>query len=371
MGADGPSDRSLVLLLPKPVRTLPADLAVVVVLVFLACLFVVVPGLNDTPLRVVFGLPLVVFLPGYTLIAVLFPEAGSSMTADDDVPADAVGSETDSQSEDEEKIIEQSVPTLGTGRNRGIDGIERVALSFGLSIAIVPLLGLILNFTPWGIRLAPILVAVSGSTLVLTVIAAIRRWSLPEDERFRIPYQEWIDAGRAELLESDSRMDGIINILLVCSILLAVGAVAYAVAVPPQGETFTEFYLLHESGDEDDELVAANYPSEFVVGESKPVVVGIRNHEGGSVEYTVVVQLQEVRIEGNETVVLERQELDQFTSPEIGDNETWQRTYEIRPTMTGEQLWVQYLLYRGEPPASPTRENAYRDLHLEINVTED
>jgi len=32
----------------------------------------------------------------------------------------------------------------------GIDGIERVALSFGLSIAIVPLIGLVLNFTPWG-----------------------------------------------------------------------------------------------------------------------------------------------------------------------------------------------------------------------------
>jgi uncharacterized membrane protein len=369
MGADGPSDRSLVLLLPEPVRTLPADLAAVVVLVFLACLFVVVPGLNETPLRVVFGLPLVLFLPGYALIAVLFPEAGSSPTADDDEPSEDVDSETDStQTEDEDGFIDQSVPTLGTGRDRGIDGIERVALSFGLSIAIVPLLGLVLNFTPWGIRLWPILIAVSASTLALVAIAAMRRQSLPADERFQVPYQDWIDAGRAELLQPDSRMDGVLNILLVFSLLLAVGAVAYAVAVPPQGETFTEFYLLDES--EDGELVAGNYPSEFVVGESKPVVVGIGNHEGGSVEYTVVVQLQEVQVEGNETVVLERQELDRFTSPVIGDNGTWQRTYEIRPTSTGEQLRLQYLLYRGEPPASPTQANSYRDLHLWVNVTE-
>ncbi|MHB8987039.1 MAG: DUF1616 domain-containing protein [Eubacteriales bacterium] len=41
--------------------------------------------------------------------------------------------------------------------SRRRDGIERVALSFGLSIAVVPLVGLILNYTPWGIRLAPIL----------------------------------------------------------------------------------------------------------------------------------------------------------------------------------------------------------------------
>jgi len=195
----------------------------------------------------------------------------------------------------------------------------------------------------------------------------MRRRALPEDERFRIPYQAWLDSGRAELFEPDSRLDAVLNVLLVCAILLAVGSVAYAVAVPPQGEMFTEFYLLNES--EDGELVAANYPTEFVVGESQPVVVGIGNHEGESVEYTVVVQLQEVETQGNETVVLEREELDRFSSPAIGDNETWQRTHNILPTTTGEQLRLQYLLYRGDAPDSPTAETAYRDLHLWVNVT--
>ncbi|MDP6459695.1 MAG: DUF1616 domain-containing protein [Candidatus Hydrothermarchaeota archaeon] len=38
-----------------------------------------------------------------------------------------------------------------------IDGIERAALSFGLSVALVPILGIILDKTPYGIRMASIL----------------------------------------------------------------------------------------------------------------------------------------------------------------------------------------------------------------------
>lgn len=336
------------LLLPAPVRKLPADLAAVVVLSGLACLVVLVPGLNETLLRVVFGLPLVLFLPGYVLVAALFPEAGESPEASDTGTDAETGSDAESTDD------------------RGIDGVERTALSFGLSIAVVPLLGLILNFTPWGIRLVPILVSVVGFTVVTTGIAAERRRTLPEDERFRVPYHEWVAAGRAELLEPTSRWDAILNVALVCSVLLALATVGFAVAVPPQGETFTEFYLLSE--DEDGELVAANYPSNFTLGDSRPVVVGIGNHEGEPVEYTVVVQLQDVTVEGNETTVEQRQELDRFSSPSIADNETWQTTHDIEPTMTGDQLRLQYLLYRGSPPASPTAENAYRDLHLWVDV---
>ena len=156
------------------------------------------------------------------------------------------------------------------------------------------------------------------------------------------------------------------NVLLAASILLAVGAVGFAVMVPPDGEQFTEFYLLTE--DDDGELVAANYPEEFELGESQPVVVGIENSEGETVEYTVVVQLQEVEVVGNETNVLQREEIDRINSPAIADNGTWQYRHDIQPTMTGSELRLQYLLYKGEPPAEPTLENSYRDVHLWIDV---
>ena len=60
--------------------------------------------------RIVLGLPFVLFFPGYVLNLALFP------------------------------------------RKEGMGGIERAALSFGLSIAAIPLIGLTLNYTPWGIR---------------------------------------------------------------------------------------------------------------------------------------------------------------------------------------------------------------------------
>ena len=81
----------------------PKDLALVILLTLLCIPIVLIPPLNESPVRIILCLPLVLFLPGYTLIATLFPRKGD------------------------------------------LDGIERVAFSFGLSIAIIPLLGLALN----------------------------------------------------------------------------------------------------------------------------------------------------------------------------------------------------------------------------------
>lgn len=83
-------------------------------------------------LRIVLGLPFVLFFPGFTLISALFPN------------------------------------------REWISNIERVILSFGLSIATVTLIGLILNFTPWGLRLEVILYSVASFTIITSVIAWIR-----------------------------------------------------------------------------------------------------------------------------------------------------------------------------------------------------
>ena len=52
---------------------LPADLALAIILTLACILFVLAPRLNETPVRVLLGLLLVLFLPGYSLIAALFP----------------------------------------------------------------------------------------------------------------------------------------------------------------------------------------------------------------------------------------------------------------------------------------------------------
>ena len=347
--------RHLWLLLPQQVRELPADLAAMLGLVFAVNFVVFVPIIQDTPLRVPFGLAFVLFVPGYALIAALFPEAGEPPTPEAD--------------EDEEGWL--------INRDRGIDGIERVALSFGLSIAVVPLIGLALNFTPWGIRLIPIMIATSGFTLVMIAIAAIRRWEIPPEERFVVPYRDWLERARAEVFEPDDRVDAALNIALAFSIILAVSVLGYAIMFPPDGERFSEFYVLTE--DEDGELVAANYPTELIVGNSEELVVGVGNQEHETVEYTLIVQLQEVEFdrdsEGNITnvSVIDTEEIERLELT-LSHNETRHEYIDIgtdNTDMIGENRRLQFLLYAGHDapvPENPTRENAYRDLHLWVDV---
>ena len=58
--------------------------------------------------------------------------------------------------------------------SRELDNIERLALSIGLSLALVPMAGLLLNYTPWGIRTTPVTFCLLGLTLVFASAAVVR-----------------------------------------------------------------------------------------------------------------------------------------------------------------------------------------------------
>ena len=89
-------------------------------------------------LRLLLGLAFVLFVPGYTLQAALFP------------------------------------------RQDDLDGPERLALSFGLSIAVIPPIALVLDKLPWGIRLWPIVISLALFTLACSAVAVYRRQRLPD-----------------------------------------------------------------------------------------------------------------------------------------------------------------------------------------------
>jgi uncharacterized membrane protein len=339
------ADSRLSLLLPPWLRRLPADLVVVLLLTLLTVGSVFLPVLRDTPLRVVFGLVFLLFVPGYALTAALFPE----------------GPQRDSGSG-----AQSGGGLAELGHDGTLTGLERVALSLGLSIAIVPLIGLGLNFTPFGIRLVPIVASVTTLVVVLVAVAARRRLALPANERLVVPLRAWVAGARSALFAPQSRTDAVLNVFLVIAVLAAAGSVAYAVSVPSQGESFSEFYLLTE--DEDGTLVADDYPQEFTVGEPQRLVVGIGNQEHEQVSYTVLVELHRVRTADNSTTVLETERLQRFDT-QLSHNETWQQSHAIEPTIVGDRLRLTYLLYQGDPPANPTVDNAYREVHLWVNVT--
>ena len=142
------------------------DLALVILFTLLCIPFVLIPPLNEiSPIRIILGLPLVLFLPGYSLIAALFP------------------------------------------RKDDLDGIERIALSFGLSIAITPLLGLALNYTPFGIRLSPVLIVLSIFTISLAIGAYVRRNRIPEEDRFMVDFGIFFKSMKEPFKTSGTKID--------------------------------------------------------------------------------------------------------------------------------------------------------------------
>ena len=61
-------------------------------------------------------------------------------------------------------------------RREELEDLERLALSIGLSLALVPLVGLVLNYTPFGIRLIPVTVSLALLSVGLITLAMLRRY---------------------------------------------------------------------------------------------------------------------------------------------------------------------------------------------------
>jgi hypothetical protein len=61
-------------------------------------------------------------------------------------------------------------------KTKELDGLERFALSVGLSLAIIPLIGLLLSYLPWGIRLVSITVSLFLFVVSFATLAATRKY---------------------------------------------------------------------------------------------------------------------------------------------------------------------------------------------------
>ena len=208
------------------------------VIALISLLTIPVVLLSSGALRIVLGLPMLLFFPGYVLLAAMFT------------------------------------------RKESLGGVERVALSFGLSIAVVPLIGLFLNYTLWGIRLNPVLISIVSFILIMCGIAWHRREKLEEGERYQVLFQfkrlSW---------QGQSGLDKILSVVLVLAIIGAIGTLGYVIVTPKAGEKFSEFYVLGTEGK------AAGYSTELELGERGEVILGIINHEQEETDYRLEVLL--------------------------------------------------------------------------------
>ncbi len=74
-----------------------------------------------------------------------------------------------------------------------IEILEQVALSLGLSLALVPIVALLLNFTPWGIRLTPLALSLLAFTVVLGTAGLFREYTLKQKPVSTPDFSEAID----------------------------------------------------------------------------------------------------------------------------------------------------------------------------------
>jgi uncharacterized membrane protein len=261
-----------------------------------AILVIIILFFPSNILRFILGIPFLLFIPGYSFLAALYT------------------------------------------KKEAMGGIARVALSFTLSIALVALIGFALNYTPWGIRLEPVLVAVFAFVYVVSIVAWWRQRKVKEEERFSVEvYLKFPGLGK-------SILDKTLNIILILVVLGAIGIVSYILVKPKPREAFTEFYILGQDGK------AENYPVDLDVGVKRSVGVGIINHEGKEASYRVEVLLSGTKLTETGPVIMD-------------DGQKWEDTFDFIPEVAGDDQKLEFLLYKDNE-----LEPYFEPIYLWVNV---
>lgn len=248
--------------------------------------------------RAILGIPFVLFLPGYAFLSAIFPGKGK------------------------------------------LDLLERLIISAGFSLVIVSLLAFVINYTPWGLRLVPLFIGYSLFTMGSSITSYHIRKRMAEQERFEIEIPL-----RVPMWKTARRVEKVISLVLICSIVIAIGSIGFAIINPKLGEKFTELYVLGK----DDK--ASNYPVTIRLGEPATVKVGVVNQEQRSIPYRL-----EITIGGTPT----------FTKNPISleGGQRWEEPVPLDPVKLGKQQKVEINIYR------PEDTRPYQYLILWVDVIE-
>lgn len=217
-------------------------------------------------------LPLVLLLPGYSLAMAIFP-------------------------------------------NRSPGFPERLLFSLGLSFVIVIVGGLVLNWTPYGLRTHSWVVLLGGFTLGASAVALIRR------RGERISRSRWLRVGTIGLTFRG-------GLLLGMALVVLCGAFAISIigAIKQPFPGYTQLWTLPKD--------QGRLPY--------TVQLGISDMESRAMNYRLVIT-----IDGTVTAV--------WNSIDLNPNEQWERTLVLQKVNRAGAIQVEAMLYRTDDPLTVYR----------------
>jgi uncharacterized membrane protein len=282
------------------------DLQVTSIVSLLAIALLAGPVDPPLVLRAAVAMPLFTFLPGYAVLAALFPARATRESSDR--------------------------PRLAGGPPL----VARLALAVAVSLGVVPLVGIALS-PVWGISAPATLVAVGSLTIAAAVVAVVRRANVAAHRRF-VPLAS---LSTAFLLPGSSAT----RFALAAAVLgVAIAGVSVGFAASTDDPASTEFYLVNDS----DGGVAVSGGTADEGARS----VAIDHHADDSVTYTVVVR-EHSGASGVSTVA--RQTVS-VSGPE--------QVFLAIPEADADADRIEYLLYEGKPSDNPDPDDAIRRLFV-------
>lgn len=288
------------------------DLALVVVLA-LGTTAVLLAPVVPRAIEWLLGVPYLLFVPGYALVAALFPARPGP---------------------DNATISRSTQP----------DWIVRLALALVGSVIVLAVVGVSLGWVG-RLSLVPAVLAIDIVVSVGVIVAWYRRRGVAVDARAD-PV-----GGGASVASRRPGLSTAQTLALAVSVLALVGAVAFVGATPAPADPYSEVSLL--DGD-NGALLGANGTVTLESGVENDLTLRIENHQGSETTYRIVGQLQQVTADGTiqETWTVDR---DTVTVP---DGEYIDVERRIQPPTTGERLRLRYLVYTGSIPENPGVSNA-------------
>ena len=152
--------------------------------------------------RTVIGLSFVLYIPGYLLQCIFFPQKSD------------------------------------------LDSFERIGISLGLSVAIITLLALLLNVLSWGLSPNAIVVGQGSIVFLLIVITTVVRLFQSTESIYIPAVKLHIAQWWTGLNNREQRM----LLIMTGALVIAMVTAAWIFLVPSENQYMTEFYMLGPEG---------------------------------------------------------------------------------------------------------------------------